>query len=421
MVVYRSLNRYISKEYLKSFLVSFLFFFFIFFVNQILVLAQKILIKNVSVSDVLILVLLSIPQFLMYTMPFSSLSSASMVIGNLTSQNEILAMRANGIHLYRIFRPIIVISLIFSGCTFLIADKMIPYASAQYVNVYSSVIKKLPSLELEEYGSKQFGKIVISNGRIADNRVYDILIIDNSDSDNSRTITADSAVFEVLDTSNLIYNIRMENPEILITEKDSGKTYSLAEANELNLYLKLKNSSSASLKLSPSQMSVSQLKEKMNSANSQNIEIMSNKQSRISDYGYQLGKRLVSLESIPGEIVYVKNIEDSADAINEVSREKVKDFYYQYYRSEYAKKTALSLACTCLIFIAFPLSFVKIKYGKLTGFGVSMFIACIYWFFLYYMHAYTIQSSIEPFVLLWIPNITVFIIGLVLIFRMVRK
>ena len=49
---YGKLYGYVGKEYFLSFLVAFVFFFFIFFVNQILVLAQKILLKNVMLSDV---------------------------------------------------------------------------------------------------------------------------------------------------------------------------------------------------------------------------------------------------------------------------------------------------------------------------------------------------------------------------------
>ena len=74
----------------------------------------------------------SIPQFLMYTMPFSSLASASMVIGNLSSQNEILALRSSGVHVRNIFMPILIISLGFSAATLMIADRMIPYTTELY-------------------------------------------------------------------------------------------------------------------------------------------------------------------------------------------------------------------------------------------------------------------------------------------------
>ena len=159
---------YVGREYVFSFIVAFLFFFFIFFVNQILVLAQKILLKNVQIADVLLLVVFSIPQFLMYTMPFSSLASASMVIGNLSSQNEILALRSSGVHVKHIFRPILVVSLVLSAATLMIADWMIPYTTALYKDLYAKILESMPTLELDSYSSTRFGKRVISNGLAAD-------------------------------------------------------------------------------------------------------------------------------------------------------------------------------------------------------------------------------------------------------------
>jgi len=40
--------RHVGREYLLSFVVAFMFFFFIFFINQILLIAQRILLKNVD-------------------------------------------------------------------------------------------------------------------------------------------------------------------------------------------------------------------------------------------------------------------------------------------------------------------------------------------------------------------------------------
>ena len=54
----RLLSSYVLKEFLKSFIVAFLYFFAIFFVNTILLLVQKILLKNISVPTMVEMVLL---------------------------------------------------------------------------------------------------------------------------------------------------------------------------------------------------------------------------------------------------------------------------------------------------------------------------------------------------------------------------
>ena len=96
-------------------------------------------------------------------------------------------------------------------------------------------------------------------------------------------------------------------------------------------------------------------------------------------------------------------------------------FYFQYYRTELQKKIALSFACTFLVFIAFPISFFRVKNGRLLGFGLSMLIACMYWFLLYYMHTRAIMTSLHPAIFIWFPDALVFFIGVVLLLKLRKR
>ena len=113
----------------------------------------------------------------------------------------------------------------------------------------------------------------------------------------------------------------------------------------------------------------------------------------------------------------VRNALEEASDLASARQAQGFSFYYQYYRSELQKKIALSLACTFLVFIAFPISFFRVRNGRLLGFALSMFVACGYWFFIYYMHVRAIQSPLHPAVFMWLPNLVVFAAGLVLLWR----
>ncbi|MCR4676523.1 MAG: LptF/LptG family permease [Sphaerochaetaceae bacterium] len=416
---YTILSYYVGKEYIISFLVSFAFFFFIFFVNQILVLAQKILLKNVGITDVLTLVILSIPQFLLYTMPFSSLASASMVIGNFSSSNEITAMRSGGISLTRIFMPIVIISLFLSFSTLVIADRMIPYTSERYADLYVSVLEKLPTLEFEDYGSVRFGDIVVSNGKVDGGRINDIIIYDGRDPSDSHAIKAESAVITLVDAETFTYRIDLENAEILITDSSFTAKYSSASAGKMTLYLNLGSNSDVNFTLNPSQMSINQLLDGIK-AGSENLERTRANYNRILNKSAEnLGDSLKSIEANPDSVDY-NNIKEDVTIYHEKEANKPFNFTYQYYLSELNKKFALSMACTFLVFIAFPISFFKVKYGRLTGFGLSIFVAATYWFYLYYMHTRAIVSTLNPALFLWNPNMIVFFVGLVLLWGLRR-
>ena len=411
---YWLLYRYVGKEYILSFIVAFLFFFFIFFVNQILVLAQKILLKNVRVMDVIMLVIFSIPQFLMYTMPFSSLASASMVIGNLSSQNEILALRSSGVHVRNIFMPILVISLGFSFATLMIADRIIPYTTELYKDLYAKILQSVPTLELDSYSSTRFGKRIISNGLVDGNTLYDVVIFDDTSSRESRVISASKGSITVIDINRYLYRIDLEDPEIMITDSSSLESYSLASASDMELYLDLSSNASGLVSITPSQMSIRQLQAAAQERLSEQQSIEEQRMTNISYNAVKLGEVLMDVEESGSGISSALNYaEDLADA----RRSQGFSFYFQYYRSELQKKIALSLACTFLVFVAFPISFFRVRNGRLLGFALSMFVACAYWFFIYYMHVRAIQSALHPAVFMWLPNAVVFIAGIVLLWR----
>ncbi len=416
---YGKLYGYVGKEYFLSFLVAFVFFFFIFFVNQILVLAQKILLKNVMISDVLMLVVLSIPQFLMYTMPFSSLASASMVIGNLSSQNEVLALRSCGIHTGRIFVPIVGISLLLSISTLFIADRMIPYTTERYRDLYAQVLERVPTLELESYSSTTFGNMVISNGLVDKNEVHDMLIFDDSDPNNSRVVFADKGSFSVVDIDRFIYRIDMENPQILATDSTSLGSYSLAKASSMTMYINLSSQTGANVNITPSQMSIRQLMTLTNERREENDSLKAQKAEDVRRLTSSVAEELFSLED--GKTIDAGSLYRRVNDVVERQDRRSFSFYFQYYRTELQKKIALSFACTFLVFIAFPISFFRVKNGRLLGFGLSMLIACMYWFLLYYMHTRAIMTSLHPAIFIWFPDALVFFIGVVLLLKLRKR
>lgn len=416
------LGRYIGREYVLSFLVSFAFFFFIFFINQILVFAQRIIIKNVSVAEMMTLVGLYIPQFLMYTFPFSSLTSASMVIGSLSSNNEILAMRSCGISPRRILLPIILVSLVISGITFCVADYLIPLTAQQYRKVYGRILSKVPTVELESYSSTRFGNRVVSNGYTEGNILYDVLILDESDRTDSRTVSSPKAEISLVDLDRLVYRIDLTEPRIMVTDASSRQSYSLASAKLMTMYITLYSGDSEYTAITPSQMSISELKSSIEDRKQENEEVKIQHKAIVQSTGESLGNSMMYLEQNPD--VHMYDIEDILyrfDRFTELSGTGAFSFYYQYYRSELNKKIALSAACTLLVLLAFPLSFVRMKYGRLTGFGLSMFAACFYWFFLLFMHMKAISVPVNPALFLWAPDVFVLIVGLVLFWRLNKR
>ncbi|MDD2296775.1 MAG: LptF/LptG family permease, partial [Sphaerochaetaceae bacterium] len=216
------LRGYVLREFLLSLLVAFLFFFFIFFINQLLLFAQKILLKNVNLWSVLQLVALSVPQILLYTIPFSTLSAASMVIGDLSARNEILALRTVGISLRRMFEIIAFMALLLALLTFFVADVMLPWSHQRFKVLYAELLRDLPTMEIESYAVNQIGDIILVTGEVKGTVIKTLVLIDTAE---NQVITASEGEVTLIDLNSFLYRLDVSNPVILKAESSSVESF----------------------------------------------------------------------------------------------------------------------------------------------------------------------------------------------------
>jgi len=414
------LHRYVLREFLLSFLVAFLFFFFIFFINQLLLLAQKILLKQVDFGSMILLVSLAIPQILLYTLPFSSLTAASMVLGDLASKNEILAIRSSGISLRHIFIPIVFLSLILTGVTFSVADVFLPYSSQRYKTLYAELLRDLPTLELDSFSVNRVGNKILVTGEVQGSIIKDLVLFDISNQSDSKVIGAASGTVELVDLDRYIYRLDLHNPVVLQTDNLSIEEFSLAHAAEMTYYLDFSDQISRFTDVTPSQLSTRDL---LTAIEIRKIEVDNESlkvQASIAALQARLATVVRSIESGQTGKLELKEILGIEQELIQAANQKIVNFYLQYYRAEMHKKFALSAGCFFLVFITFPLSFFRMKHGRLFGFGLSMFVACIYWFLLFFAQTKILDISFSPGFLIWAPNAIIFSIALVLLSRLRR-
>ncbi|HPG87840.1 MAG TPA: LptF/LptG family permease, partial [Spirochaetales bacterium] len=142
---------YVAKEFLLSFIVSFLFFFIIFFINQLLLMAEDILSKKAPVVDVIKLVVYATPAIIAMSFPFGSLVGALMAAGRLSSDNELLVMRASGVSRPAMMTPFVALGVVFSLISFVTNDYFLPLGTINYGKLYRKLITTAPALELKPY------------------------------------------------------------------------------------------------------------------------------------------------------------------------------------------------------------------------------------------------------------------------------
>ncbi len=412
------LSRYVTKEFLKNFIVSFLFFFVIFFVNSILLLVQKILLKNISVGEMVEMVLLYMPQFLVYTFPFATLTASSMVLGDLSSSNELLALRSLGIARIRIYMPLVILSLIMSICTFLISDVLQPYTSVIYRDKLAVLMAEMPTMEIESNGTNSVGNIILSNGRAEGNTIEDIVLITKEDTDYEKTVISRKGELEIIDPVNFVYSLTLTEPELLIADVSDAENYAFAESESASLYLDFSSQIPSLTSTSAVNLSSSELMETINERNVRQSDdrkaYYESKEERYETISSIL-KSAQKKGEAPGESDK-KEIESSLKSIEYLGTLPV-NFYGQYYKSELGKKFALSLACFVLTLLTLPLSTVRVKHGKLTGFAIAILIAVAYWYMLFAVQLLIFDITFDPYILILLPDIVIAAAALALIYK----
>ena len=122
------LSWYVSREFIIVFLLAIGGFNVIYLVIDFFESVEKFLEHDASLGMALSYYLLKIPQITFQTLPLAVLLSTLVTLGLLSRQSEITAMQANGISLYRITRPIFLISLVIAFVTFFGNEYLAPYA-----------------------------------------------------------------------------------------------------------------------------------------------------------------------------------------------------------------------------------------------------------------------------------------------------
>lgn len=402
------LNRFISKEFLINFLVAFTFFFLIFFVNSILLLVQRILLKNIDFKTMLVMVLLSMPQFLIYTFPFATLTGASMVLGDLSSNNELLALKSSGVSERKVFLPIIIWSIIFSLITFFVSDYLLPWTNIIYRERLTLLMREMPTFEIEANGTNTVGNIVIANKEVADALIHEIVMTNNDRTSENKTVVSKLGKVEMMDSARFIYRFTLEDPEILITDSSDINTNLLANAENATFYLDFSDQVPSLTNTDPVNLSSSVLRENIKSRQVREDE------DRRAFY-HQREELGLSYSSILKEKMVdgTEAMEESIGINQELMRldEPPIDFYAQYYKAELTKKYSLSLACFFLTLVALPLGTLKLKYGKLTGFAISLIIAVAYWYMMFFAQLEIFNIKSPPYLLIFLPDIAVALIA----------
>jgi lipopolysaccharide export system permease protein len=423
--LFTTIYAYIAKEVLTSFLIAFLFFFFIFFVNQLLLMAERILSKKVPFLDVALLVFYSIPIIITYALPFGTLVGSLMAIGRLTSDNEMLALRASGISLLRVLLPLLLLGIILSSLAFAFNDFFLPLGNIRLKTMLKRVIFKNPGIELDSYSVKKYDKTVIIMGEVKGNRISNPVIIDRTEENKKRIITAKTAFLEPHPVQRGAISLRLEGVSSHVSDPKETGTYEYGSADRMIYNLLLKDISVSMVNPGPAEKSSVDVRKSIREMRVRFQERVERRESNLKKLRYRLAMELrESLEVLRGRSVLPAERKDALEkAYRDLQNEKQRPIFdrkLQSYLLEFQRKFASPLSCLVFIIFAFPVGLLARRSGRAVGFGIGILMSGVYWGMLLVSYRLGSRMHFSPELAMWAPNILVVSAGLIMIIRKVK-
>ena len=119
------LRDHILQEFLTPFIFCLLSLLVVFFLGRGFVqMADLVFNKNVNIFLILKLLFFSFPFILTFLIPMSVLVATLLAFGKLSFDNEIMAIRASGISMKQIIRPLIALTAVLCLLSFLLSDRI---------------------------------------------------------------------------------------------------------------------------------------------------------------------------------------------------------------------------------------------------------------------------------------------------------
>lgn len=139
--------------------------------------------------------LLSVPFTVAMTVPMSVLIATLYAFSRLAAENEVTALKANGISLSRLLVPVLLAASVISIGMIAFNDVVLPASNHQLRKLQGDIARKKPTFALKEQIINQVAdrQVYLKAMRLTpDNRMKDVTIYDLTDVMRRRTIYADS-------------------------------------------------------------------------------------------------------------------------------------------------------------------------------------------------------------------------------------
>ncbi len=192
----RLLDRYLLRQLAAPFLFGLAALTSLMLLSQIAKKFGALVGKGLPWSVIAEVFALSVPFIVAMTLPMAVLLAVLYAFSHLAADNEITAMRANGISVYQILAPVLAWGVCMAAFNFVFVDQVLPRSNARLRSLLIDIGRKKPTFELREQVINEVppSQYFLRAGRIdpATGWLKDVTIYDVGGESSRRIIYADS-------------------------------------------------------------------------------------------------------------------------------------------------------------------------------------------------------------------------------------
>jgi lipopolysaccharide export system permease protein len=361
-------SRYIFREIAFPFVIILFVLTFVLLMGKILQIMDLMVNKGIRAWDILHLILLIMPSFMLFTIPIALLVSILIAMGRFSADNEITVLKASGVSLIQIYYPVAMASLLAFFCTIVIGYFLVPQSNFATKKLLFELASQNASIGIKEkvFNSDFKGLLLYADKIPADGEYMEnVMISDSRIIGEQNTILAKKA-FLVADHKLMIVKLRLENGSIHTVSSDL-KNYRKVDfkSYDINLDLSTTLATFTDEHKSSTEMTMTELLERMKK---------------------------------PG-------LDDAA--VRELA-------------IEVHKKISIPLSCIFFGLLALPLGITSHRAVKSRGFAVGIMIVAAYYLLRIGGEALVETGRLSPIIGVWTPNFVFAFLG-VYFFYMASK
>lgn len=359
----RRLDRYIFREILTPGLLALVALTFIVFSQKVGLLLEIMVRQAPTGSELWAIVAAILPSVLMVTIPMGVLVGILTGFSRMSSDNEAIALRASGVPMHRILRPVLVFAVLAAAVTFTLTVWVAPKTAAQFTSLRAQLAVRYPAVDLKTrifYEVPSLPLLLYLNEAKQQPPGYQgrgILIVNTKDPDQPEVTLAESGSI-AYDHG---FKVRLFN----------SSTHIVAPAK-----------SSYEIATVPGEKTLAWPEREKPPNTSVPITEVSTR---------ELWERLRSGTLSPAD------------------------------RAEFHQRFALPFACIAFALMAFPLGVSTNRGGRSMGLVLSLLLMFAYYLALFGGTRTTSVSSFSPVLGAWLPNIIFSILGVILLARSDRQ